>query len=248
MANKIELVKFSAAGGVQCHYAGVNAAYGNLDKAKKSTLRKINPGFLALFSACIREISWMTFPYMGELWAMVSGGAYVPKAGWHGKGEAYDLGGLHWRTYVGHMPQRLSLIDLARQYHKKKNNVELDYLDNYLLYLAIEAVIRKHFGTVLGIHHNRQHWNHWHIDPGTKVGYWDKGFGSNTRITFVQAVLRATGFPIKIDGDAGPKTKDAIKAARVYYGLEKPLTNKTMWLQFLTLAAMDMLQRREALV
>jgi len=246
---KIELVKFAATGGVSCFYAGVNAAYGDLSKVKKTQWRKINPDFLALLDTCVKEIAWMTFPYMGELHAIVSGGAYVPKAGHHGKGKAYDLGGLHWRTFHGHSPQSLSLIDLAREYHRKNNNEPLAWQDDYLLYLSIEAVIRKHFGTVLGIHYNKAHWNHWHIDAGTPVGYRSTGFGSNTRVTFVQAVLKAKRFyEGDLDGDCGPKTKKAIRMVCSHYGLVKPLSNKHTWMQFLTLVAMDLMQKREGLV
>jgi hypothetical protein len=229
-----ELIKFDRLAGVLCYYAKTNASYGNLQLCKKTHVRRIEPRFLKRLSACVREIAWLTWPYYGELQAITSGGAWTNRNNpddWHQKGQAYDLGGLHWAgkkwDYV------LSLIDMAKQYHRGTPPMV-----DYLTYIAVESLLRKHFGTVLGIHFNRKHWNHFHIDPGTDVGYWEKGFGEDTRVTYVQVAMTTVwGVDCgKIDGDAGPKTKVALHNLlhKIDIG---PLGNNVNWLHFLTLTA-----------
>jgi hypothetical protein len=230
MPPKPKLETFDSLANVPCYYARVNAAYGDLSKATKSRKRKLASSFLNRLNACIAEIYWMTFGPLGPLEAITSGGAYVRKAGWHSKGKAYDLGGLHWPG------AKLILIELAKEYHQDPEN----YPEEYPWYLAIESIIRRHFGTVLGIHYNRAHWNHWHIDPGTKVGFWDKGFGSQTRITFLQAILKTIWgcYDGELDGDCGPKTQKAIEEIRKQLILA-PLTNPGSWGQLLLMTAVN---------
>jgi hypothetical protein len=233
---KPKLVSFDSMADIPCYYARVNAAYGDLSKTTKTRKRKLHPSFLKKMDACMQELWWITSAIYGGIEALVSGGAYVKKAGWHGKGKAYDLGGIHWQE-----GPVLTTLEVAENFHDEI--LELD-LSNYLLYMGCESVLRRHFGTVLGIHYNKQHWNHWHIDPGSKVGYWGKGFGSSTRVTFLQEVLKHVwdvdaGIT---DGKEGAKTRRAIKEVREKLSLEKPLTDQTTWLQFLLLTAMVAIQ------
>jgi len=234
MPAKPKMVRFNELAGIPCYYARVNAAYGDLarttSRTDKGRMRSLAPSFKARMDACIAEIYWLTYGLLGPLQAITSGGAYVNKPGWHRKGKAYDLGGLHW-------PERkLVLIQTA-----SARKLGEDW--NWHLYLAVEAAIRRHFGTVLGILHNRQHWNHYHIDPGTKVGFWTEGFGATTRITFLQAVLKDIWghYVGKLDGDYGPKSKAAVAAVRKELALG-PLENPTAWSQFLLLTAMSGIQ------
>lgn len=225
---KLNLVKFDSLSGVPCFYAPANSAYANLKKCRKSRVRKLNPTFLRRLQACITELELVADPTFGTLKAITSGGAYVDKPGWHSKGKAYDLGGLHWGQ------AKLTTLEMARAYHFNA----LSKIP-YRFYLGCEAILRRHFGTVLGIHFNPAHYNHWHIDPGTKVGYWPKGFGANTRVKFLQEALTwiwqvecgAT------DGDEGKKTRKGIKEIRERLFLG-PLTDQSAWMQFLLLSAL----------
>lgn len=235
MPTKPKMIRFNELAGIPCYYARINAAYGDLARTTSRTaagrMRSLTASFKARMDACMAEVYWLTFGHLGPLQAITSGGAYVNKGGFHGKGRAYDLGGLHWPQ------QKLVLIKTAEA---RRKGEDLDWG----LYLAVEAIIRRHFGTVLGILHNRAHWNHWHIDPGTKVGFWAKGFGSTTRVTFLQAALKDIWglYQAKIDGDFGPKSKAAVKAIRAQLALG-PLTSPGPWSQFLLLTAMAGLQQ-----
>lgn len=229
MPAKPKLMKFEGAGCVPFYYARVNAAYGDLSKCTPSRVRRINPGFWKKLNGLIQEINWVCYGTLGELQAITSGGAYVAKAGWHSKGKAFDLGGLHWKHHI------LTCVEL-----KAPRDI-----DQLLIYLSVESVIRKWFGTCLGIHHNRAHHNHWHFDPGTPVCYRSKGFGSTTRVRYLQEVLTHVwripcGRP---DGKEGPKTLQATKVLRGLLGLG-PLTDQNAWIQLLTLTSLKAMQLR----
>lgn len=235
MAKKPKMVRFHSLSGVPCYYARSNVAYRDLSRTTSQTprgrMRSLAPTFKKRMDGCIAELYWLTYGTLGPLQAITSGGAYVNKKGWHKKGKAYDLGGLHWPE------EKLVLYQVAREYHKK------GHANHWPRYLAVEAIIRRWFGTVLGILHNKAHWNHFHIDPGTKVGFWVKGFGSTTRITFLQAVLKDIWgyYQGAVDGDYGKLTRAAVKAVREHLQLG-PLTNLQAWNQFLLLTAMAGLQ------
>lgn len=225
----MKLTTFDNLSGVPCHYARTNKAYADLTKCTKSRKRKLAPGFLNQLEACILELKWLTYPIMGEMTAITSGGAYVPLGGkrkipdCHTMGKAYDIGGIHWR-----FEYPLVCLDVARQGR---------HHEDYELYLGCEAIFRRHFGTVLGLHYNKNHWNHWHIDSGTKVGYLESSY---SRVKFLQASLSALwGMEdLEVDGKAGPQTKEAIRAIRDHLHLE-PLTKQSSWLQYLLLTAMN---------
>jgi hypothetical protein len=221
----LKLEKFEYLAGAKCYWARVNEAYEDYSKALEGK-RKLNPGFKKKLEACLIEV-WWTLGAPTPI-AIVSSGAYVKKAGWHSKGKAFDLGAIHWEDY------HLSCLGVFNDGCSTSSSMPM--------YLAIESVLRKHFGTVLGIHYNKAHRNHWHIDPGTKVGYWSKGFGSSTRVIFLQEVLRLVwNCKVVIDGKAGPQTNSAIRIIRDMLHIG-PLTNVDNWKQFLLLTAMKAAQ------
>lgn len=231
-----KLVYFDSVAGSGVFYARVNKAYGDLSLCTKSRRRRLNPGFLKKLNGLVQEINWVCYGALGDLQAVTSGGAYVAKAGWHSKGRAFDLGGLHWTHHV------LTCLEVARDYHGGRGLIDMD---QYLIYLAVESVIRKWFGTCLGIHYNRRHHNHWHFDPGTPVCYRSSGFGSMTRVRYVQEVLNHVwqidcGEP---DGKEGPRTQKSIKVLRDLLAIG-PLTDQNAWLQLLTLTSLKAMQLR----
>jgi hypothetical protein len=241
-----KLVKFTNAAGVPCYYARVNAGYGDLSKCQKTRTRRLHPAFLAELEAVVQEINWTCFGYLGELRAITSGGAYVNKPGWHSKGKAYDLGGLHWKGHADNRAEYANQGHILTCLEVAKRRDELSSRGDLLLYLAVESVLRKRFGTVLGMHYNRRHWNHWHFDPGQPVGYWEST-KPTTRVRYVQEVLIhvwgiGCGNP---DGEAGDKTHRALGELR-RFGIGE-LRDPVIWQQFLTLTAMSALQLRSHL-
>lgn len=222
------LVTFNALAGIPCYYARVNAAYGDLSKTHSQTpagrMRKLEPGYLAQLDACIAELDALAKDRLGPLQAITSGGAYVKQGGYHGKGQAFDLGGLHWAGKI------MTTLEVAEDYHAHPEEPG----DDYALYLACEAVLHRHFGTILGLHYNADHWNHWHIDPGSAVGFWETGDYHFTRVTFLQATLKHFWdlYPGKLDGSVGPMTRTAIAAIRAQLSLG-PLTELESWMDYL---------------
>lgn len=247
-SGKPKLVSFESLAGVSCYYARINAAYGDISKCTKTRRRRLHPVFLQQLGACILELRWLTQPILGELTAIVSGGAWVPlskkrpKPDWHTRGRAYDLGGLHWKGALGSSsldrPRKLVWNDVADYYHDDRDSGE-PAPALYRLYLGAESVLRRSFGTCLGIRYNSRHHNHEHIDPGTKVGYWDKGFGSTTRTSYMRDVL-----PVAWNIETGSTLKslrEAIREVRAQLSLAS-LSQQQAWQQFLLVTAMVLFQ------
>lgn len=229
------MVRFHELAGIPCYYARINPAYADLarttGRSEKARTRSLAAAFKRRLSVAISEIYWLTSGRFGPLDAIVSGGAYVDKPGFHREGRAFDLGALHWPA------TKLVLIRTARDYEAPA------MAEDWPLYLAVEAMLRRHFGTVLGILHDRRHHNHWHIDPGTPVGFWSAGFGAASRVSYLQASLTAIWdrYSGIVDGDYGPRTRRGVVAVRRDLSLG-PLTKMETWQQYLLLTAAAGLQ------
>src|SRR3712207_3372990 len=78
--------------------------------------------FFARLEACFNEL-WAVAP-LGQPEVLVSAGAHAEKPGEHGRGEAFDLDALFW-------PGRAFVTENMLRYPA--------------FYLAIEAVLRRHF-------------------------------------------------------------------------------------------------------
>lgn len=228
------LVSFNCAGGVPCYYARENAAYGDLSRCTKSRTRQLSPATLKALAGALRELDRVMDCPLGSLVAVVSGGAYVDKPGPHSRGRAFDIGALHWRH------RALVALDVATQWDAGTVTPE-----KLCLYLGTEAILRARFGTVLGMHfaprgREKDHWNHWHVDDESPVGYWSRGRGSETRVRYLQESLTHVweipcGRP---DGDEGPKTRHAIAAVRERLSIGC-LTDVAEWRQYLFLTAIE---------
>jgi len=104
-----------------------------------------------------------------------------------------------------------------------------------MLYLGVEAVLRKHFGTVLDWHYNQAHRDHWHVDDGTPVGYDDR---SRSRVLFLQASLQQVfGHSIVVDGIAGPQTRRSSSEALRELSIEGALNTLDTWIAYLDAVA-----------
>lgn len=234
------LVKFDSLAGVPCYYARVNAGYGDLSRCAKTRVRQLELGFLSTMNTMVQELDWACHGTLGHLSAITSGGAWVPESAkrgpkdWHVQGKAFDLGGLHWES--GHV---LTCLDVAGATAERSQ---------LLLYIAAEAVWRKHVGVVLGVHFNRAHHNHWHLDPHSPRGYRSPRAGvAKTWVRYLQEALTHVweidcGTP---DGKEGPKTRWGMQELRRRGGCMGRLQELENWLQFLTLTAMRALQLRQ---
>lgn len=130
---------------------------------------------------------WDACP-LGEAEVIASAGAYVDKPGAHGRGRAFDLDALFWpgRTFVA-----------------------LSYPQERRFYLAVEAVMRGRFGTVLGYRYDPAHRDHLHLDDLAPTGFQPE---RRSNVLFLQlALTHLFGQRVAIDGIIGPETRRAAR-------------------------------------
>ncbi|MGB3315687.1 MAG: hypothetical protein WBB85_14860, partial [Albidovulum sp.] len=102
------------------------------------------------------------------------------------------------------------------------------------LYLAIEAVLRQTFGTILTYDYNPSHRDHIHFDNGDKVGFRPH---SKSRVLFLQnAAHHLFDVMVSVDGVYGPETQLAERAVRKELGLGG-FSNLANWITFLDASA-----------
>lgn len=166
--------------------------------------------FEAKLDRCFEQL-WELTPF-GRARIITSAGAFVPKPGFHGTGRALDLDGIFWpgKTFV-------TLFDGFQGRNRP-------------LYLAVEAVLRMHFGQVLNYDFNAAHRDHFHIDdlaPGFRRT-------SKTATFFVQNALTfVLGHRVGRDGTFGPETDAALVRALSDLGISGSINNLNVWRQFL---------------
>lgn len=233
------LEAFDNLGGIPCYYARKNAAYADPSLCAKSRRRKIEPAFRRQLTAAILEIAALMRPQLGVLEAITSGGAYVEKPGFHRLGRAFDLGGLVWNDGVYTCLAAADVMDGIGDDSPRRE------LRDLFVYLAAESVLRKWFGTVIGIHYDKAHRNHLHIDNGTPVEYRKSGKGSGTRVRYLQVTLTHVwqancGAP---DGEEGPKTRAAMGQVLREFGISPiKLQPPSNWIHYCGLTAFRAMQ------
>ncbi len=198
---------FTELGGVSVHYARPPIApYGSRGKPYNF---HVTPEFEEKLVACFEEL-WEACPF-GRAEVVTSAGAYVDKPGYHGQGRAVDIDAIFW---VQH------------------DFVTLNYNADGVLYLGIEAVVRKHFGTVLNYLYNASHRDHLHVDDGTEV---DFHTSSRSRVLFLQAALtHVFELPVMIDGIYGNQTAGAVAEALRRVGSTGNIENRQTWKKLLS--------------
>ena len=173
---------FTALAGVPLHYDRLPGTYGTRGRAQTWFMQQ---DFADKLQACLDEL-WETCP-LGEAEVVATAGAWVDKPGAHGEGRGFDIDAIFWsnRTFV-----------------------TLHYPTDSAFYLAVEAVLRKHFGTVLNFHFNQAHQDHFHIDDLAPVGFVRH---HRSRVLFVQmAMNKLFGRTVDIDGRWGSETGGAV--------------------------------------
>lgn len=167
--------------------------------------------FEAKLDRCFEQL-WELCPF-GRAEVITSAGAYVDKPGFHGSGRALDLDGIFWadKTFV-------TLFDGFQNRDRR-------------LYLAVESVLRMHFGQVLNYDFNAAHRDHFHIDdvaPGFRQN-------SKTATFFVQNALSfVLGQSVGRDGVFGPQTARAVERALDDMDVSGSIGNLSVWRQFLS--------------
>lgn len=181
----------------------------------------IETGFAKELDACFKELGRKFKPRLGDLQIVVSGGVGREGTGssMHHQNKAFDLDGLVFQD--AHL-------------------ISTDFPSEPHLYLAVEAVLRKHFGVVLAYDYNKAHEDHFHIDNSRSPG-----FRRDTRShsIFVQNLLTFVyDLPVIRDGVWGDETDDAHRRLRKRLGLEG-FSKKENWLKFCDLSVEHALKR-----
>lgn len=182
------LIGYSTVGGAEIRYDRLSrAAYGTPGVGPRTV--RSTPEFRVKLEAALKDLEGLTG---SPLLYLVSGGFHVVKAGRHAEGRACDLDALFWPEASGIAPL-----------------VTLQAPEDTCRYLAVEAVLRRHFGTVLNYWYNASHRDHWHVDDAGPLGWYA---GSRSRAVFVQAACRFIHGPtLQIDGVCGPATLAALR-------------------------------------
>lgn len=175
---------FDEIAGVPVHYDRFpNPQFGYGTRGKPLTWHCTEP-FEQKLDDAFAEL-WEVCP-LGQAEVITTAGAYVNKPGMHGQGRGFDVDGIFWDT---------------------RTFVTKNYPEDRPFYLAVEAILRKHFGTVLNYEYNKDHEDHLHIDDGTEPGFVAR---HRSRVLFLQmALAHVFRHPVTIDGVFGPETSDA---------------------------------------
>ena len=128
----------------------------------------------------------------------------------HAEGRAIDIGGVWWKG----------------QEIERQRVAAWDYNDDRKRSIAVEAVARMHFGTVLGPASNKAHAHHWHVDTGKEPEITERelqqseGGERKIEVVALQDACRVVhGIDVgKLDGRWGPKTDAGV--SRVLEGLD----------------------------
>lgn len=129
-----------------------------------------------------RSVSWV-----GDV------GVGVCKSGYHGSARAFDLTKIKFSS--GQVDMNWSWRGARKLVHRRR-------------YLAVAAMCRRHFGTVLTCWYNSAHQNHIHFDNGVSVTSIRTGVRSDT--TLIQASCNLiNGESLAIDGVWGNLTESA---------------------------------------
>lgn len=160
--------------------------------------------------ACFAELEQVC--PLGRPEVITSAGAWVEKPNsYHNIGEAFDVDGIHWAD---------------------KKLISLNFPDDRRLYLGVEAVLRKHFPTVLNYYYNLAHRDHLHVEMSRQMTF-DRG--ARSEVLFLQAALTyVLNLPVAIDGGWGPETSGATTRALEELNIGGGLETLETWMQFLT--------------
>ena len=130
--------------------------------------------------------------------------AFSGNPSWHYRARAWDISSITWTNGT--------TLDMCNGAHASSS------LTTRRRYLAVEALLRRHFRTVLNGYYNADHENHFHVDNGCQVEPLRKTLRSHT--LFIQLV--ANNFmsrSINVDGTWGTTVEAAYQDMKDVMGL-----------------------------
>lgn len=213
------LERYATLGGVALHYDRFSRDQYGTEGIPFRPL--IETSFAEGLAEAFKAISKLFKPKLGALEIAVSGGVGREGVGasLHHQNRAFDLDGLIF---------------------EKAHFVAGDFPDEPHFYLAVEAVLRRHFGLVLAYDYNPAHEDHLHIDDSRTPGF---RRDARSHTIFVQNLLTYVyDVPVLRDGVWGPQTEAVHRDLREELGVG-PFSRKECWLTFCQHAAEHALER-----
>ena len=130
--------------------------------------------------------------------------AFSGNPSWHYRARAWDISSLTWTNGT--------TLDMCNGAHASSS------LATRRRYLAVEALLRRHFRTVLNGYYNADHENHFHVDNGCQVEPLRKTLRSHT--LFIQLIANNFMFrSINVDGTWGTTVEAAYQDMKDVMGL-----------------------------
>ena len=195
--------------GVPVHYDRFAPPFGYGSKGRPHRFY-CTPDFEAKLDAAFGEL--FDICPLGKAEVITSAGAYVDKPGMHSLGRSFDLDGIFWRG-----KSFVTLVDGGPGDRR--------------FYQSVEAVLRRHFGTILNYDYNAAHRDHLHMDDGSPVGF---DAYSRSRVLFLQGALKCIFKKnISITGTYGPTTRQETENALEELNIPGSISSSATWRRFL---------------
>lgn len=186
----------------------------------------VNPNFAHECDDCFSELISDLSQHAGlKVETILTGGVSRSGSGssYHHQNRAFDLDGL--------------------LFEGGSNWVATSFPQRPLLYLGMEAILRRHFGTILSYDYNRAHQDHFHFDNGTSIGL---KTAAKSHVIFLQNVLVFVYQQnIGRDGVWGPNTNAAVRGVREAMNIGG-LSQLQNWRTFLKQVAKDAFELEKA--
>lgn len=193
------IITFMTIADAQCRYARAPVApYGTIGKGPRK--QRLMPEAHAALTSALEEL-WSIHPW-GRARYVVSAGAMVPQSDRRGptdahvRGLAYDLDAFWW-VEPGYDRRAIPTRKL----------ITIDAPACWRHYIAIQCILARWFGTVLGYDYNAAHRDHWHCDVTRPVG-WSASSRADVKL-LQRALVEVWGADLVVDGVYGRKTRQA---------------------------------------
>ncbi len=115
--------------------------------------------------------------------ADIYGSTFGVKRSWHYHDRAIDITWVGWNNATAEQP----IQRRASRPCRGRSDVQSSTIA-YRRMVAVEACLRKFFGTVLNRNYNNDHADHFHVDDGACVGF---NLGLKTHVMFLQDCIEA---------------------------------------------------------
>ncbi|WP_419932388.1 extensin family protein [Candidatus Poriferisodalis sp.] len=120
------------------------------------------------------------------------GSTFRVNRSWHYHDRAIDIAWIGWNDATLERPIQRRAARPCRGRSDVQSGTAA-----YRRMVAVEACLRKYFGTVLNRNHDSAHWNHFHVDDGPCVGL---NLGKSSHVKFIKDCVEAFT-DVRLSGD-----------------------------------------------